>query len=97
MEDPIMNWRITVAALLNYLLDRSKERSTYLGLIALAGSLGVMISPELAQVIMAGVGSLCGIILLVTRDKTATSLIEVAVEPEGPASPAKTEKTVLRG
>ncbi|CAB4141081.1 hypothetical protein UFOVP413_36 [uncultured Caudovirales phage] len=54
---------------LNWIIDRLKERSTWLGLTALLTSFGVSLKPELAEaIITAGLG-LTGLIAVVTKDK----------------------------
>ena len=54
--------------ILNYILLRLKERSTWLGLISLATAAGVTLSPDQTQaVVTAGVG-LAGVIAVFTKD-----------------------------
>ncbi len=55
--------------ILNYLLTRLKERSTWLGMISLVAAMGVSLSPDQSQAIVtAGVG-LAGVIAVFTKDK----------------------------
>jgi hypothetical protein len=52
---------------MQYLFDRLKERSTWLGLIALATSFGVAVSPEQAEAIAVAGTSFAGLIAVFTR------------------------------
>ena len=57
---------------MKYLLDRFSERSTWLGLAALAGSLGVVIEPALVEHI-AGIGvGVVGLVFALTADRDRT-------------------------
>jgi len=54
---------------MNYLLDRLKEPSTWVGLTTIATAFGIKISPEQAQSIIS-TGLLCaGFIGVITKDK----------------------------
>lgn len=91
------DWNIFVATIATWVVDRSKERSSYLGIVALLSSLGIAISPELAQLIMIGGGTLAGAILLATKDKATTAVIQVTeVKPVEEPVPAST-KQILHG
>ncbi|USN15559.1 hypothetical protein KIKIMORA_04410 [Brevundimonas phage vB_BpoS-Kikimora] len=58
------NWK----ALYTFLLTKALERSTWLGLIALAGLLGYVIRPEHAEaIIMIGTG-IAGLLMVATSD-----------------------------
>lgn len=53
---------------MNYILDRLKEPSTYIGLIALIGSLASWkIAPDVAGQISTGLAALAGVILAATK------------------------------
>lgn len=53
----------------NYILSRTKERSTWIGLTALFAGLGISVSPELSETIISlGLG-VSGLIGVVSRDK----------------------------
>lgn len=54
----------------NWMKDRLSERSTYVGLSLLAGSFGMIVSPEQIQLIGAGVLAAVGVIESV-RTETA--------------------------
>lgn len=51
-----------------WLKDRLKERSTYIGLSLLLGSFGVTLAPEQLELIAAAVGTISGAILTATKD-----------------------------
>lgn len=56
-------------ALLNWLLDRLKEPSTWYSLITMLTTAGVNIDPELAQpIINTGIGA-ASLIMFITKDK----------------------------
>ena len=55
---------------LNYALARLKERSTWLGLISLAAALGLLLSPEQKEAIIAAGMALAGLLSAFTRDKS---------------------------
>lgn len=75
----MFDWTVFWASLAQYVIDRAKERSTYLGLIALAASLGVTLNPALAQVILIAASGISGAILVASHDAKT------------PAAPAETE------
>lgn len=52
-----------------FVLDRLKERSTWYGIIAMAGSAGAVIDPSLREdIVLIGV-TLAGIVATLTADK----------------------------
>ncbi len=53
---------------LNFLLDRMKERSTWLGLISLLTGFGLAISPEQGESIVSMGVSVAGLIAVFTKD-----------------------------
>ena len=55
--------------LLNFLLSRAKERSTWLGLISIATALGLVLSPAQSEAVIAAGMSLAGLIGTLTSDK----------------------------
>ena len=54
---------------LRFIADRLKERSTWLGLLALLTAVGVGLSPEQTEAIAAGGVAVGGLILAFTKDK----------------------------
>lgn len=52
-----------------WLIDRARERSTWMGLTALAGLCGVQIAPEQVDAIVQGAIALAAVIAAVTRDR----------------------------
>lgn len=56
-----------------YIINRLTERSTWLGLIALATACGATIETSLAEYIVSAGVALAGLVGIVTRDKTETS------------------------
>ena len=91
------DWNIFMASIATWVVDRSKERSSYLGIVALMSSLGIAISPELAQMIMIGGGTIAGAILLATKDKETTAVIQVTEAPAAAAPEVAPKKQVLLG
>lgn len=55
---------------ITFITDRAKERSTWLGLISLATALGLILSPEQQEAIIAAGMAAGGIVGAFTRDKT---------------------------
>ncbi len=55
-----------------YIINRLTERSTWLGLIALATACGATIEEAMAEQIIAAGMAVAGLIGIVTRDKTET-------------------------
>lgn len=52
-----------------WLIDRARERSTWLGLTALAGLCGVQIAPEQMDAIAQGAIAITAVIAAVTKDR----------------------------
>jgi hypothetical protein len=63
-----MDWKLAFYYTLSWLKGRLMERSTYLGLIGLAGSLGVAIEPGMAEMIVSITGGVVSLILVATKD-----------------------------
>lgn len=59
--------------MLEYLKERFSEASTWRGIIAVVTGLGVKVSPELAESIIAMGLALMGLLGIVTKDKAAPS------------------------
>ena len=55
-----------------YILNRLTERSTWLGIIALATACGATIEAAIAEQIIAAGRAVAGLIGVVTKDKTET-------------------------
>lgn len=55
--------------MLNWLLERLKEPTSYIGLTAILSSLGIVLDPELAQNIQTTGLGVAGIILFVLKEK----------------------------
>lgn len=59
-------------AFLTFIADRLRERSTWLGIVSLATALGLALTPEQSEaVIAAGIG-FGGLITALTSDKTSS-------------------------
>lgn len=58
--------------LLAWLVARLKERSTWIGLVSVLTSLGVIIDPSLLEYIITAGTALAGIIFVLTSDKKET-------------------------
>ncbi len=56
---------------MNWLLDRAKERSTWMGLFSLAGAIGWAITPENKEIIVTAAVAVVATIAAMTRDKPA--------------------------
>ncbi|HZH28884.1 MAG TPA: hypothetical protein VEY95_17050 [Azospirillaceae bacterium] len=56
-------------ALSTFLLDRARERSTWLGLIAVAAAFGVHVSPEQAEAIATAGVAVAGVVGVLTKDR----------------------------
>ena len=54
---------------MNFILERLKERSTWLGLVTLATSIGVNLNPDLVMYITSIGTGVAGLILFLTKDK----------------------------
>lgn len=55
--------------MLKYVLDRLKERSTWLGLVALVTTAGVALDPAQAEAIVSLGVALAGAVAVFTKDK----------------------------
>jgi hypothetical protein len=55
--------------MLQFILERGKEASTWRGLVALVTAVGVTISPELAEAVIALGLAVIGVLGVVTTDK----------------------------
>ena len=65
--------------ILNWILNRLKERSTWTGIIALITAAGVNLSPELAETIIQAGVAVVGVLFMATADKTTpVTVITVA-------------------
>ncbi len=53
---------------MNYILERLKEKSTWVGIIALISAFGVAIKPELSEAIATTGVSLAGLIAVLTKE-----------------------------
>lgn len=61
---------MTVAAIVDFIVARAKERSTWLGLISCATALGLALSADQQEaIIAAGIGA-AGLVAAFTKDKT---------------------------
>ena len=54
---------------MKYLIDRARERSTWLGLTGLASALGLALSPEQTEAIIAAGSAVAGLIGILGRDR----------------------------
>lgn len=52
----------------SWLMDRLKEKSTYIGLSILLGSFGVVVAPEHIEVIVAGAGMIAGTVQTIRKE-----------------------------
>ena len=52
---------------MQYIIDRLRERSTYIGAIAFLSAMGVAIEPELTEYIVAVGTGLAGIVAAITK------------------------------
>ncbi len=55
---------------MQYLLARLQERSTWLGMIALATGFGVSITPDLANAVITIGSTIAGVVAALTPDRT---------------------------
>lgn len=91
-----MNWQ----ALKTFLIAKSVERSTWLGLVTLASLLGYTIKPEYVEaIVMIGTG-VGGMILLLTSDvrnvnATITMRVQTVDEKTGVVTSTKVEEHPL--
>ena len=58
-------------AILEFIVPRLRERSTYLGLVGVLTALGITIQPEYLEAAVAVGTALSSVILIITKDKTA--------------------------
>jgi hypothetical protein len=56
--------------ILTFIVSRLRERSTWLGLISLATALGILLTPEQQETVIAAGMALGGLVGAFTRDKT---------------------------
>ena len=54
-----------------WILDRAKERSTWMGLFSLAGAVGWAVTPEHKELIVTAAVAVVAAIAAMTRDKSA--------------------------
>jgi hypothetical protein len=54
---------------MNWLLERLKEKTTWLGLFTILSTLGVSLAPELKEAIIGTGLSLISLVLVITKDK----------------------------
>lgn len=54
---------------IEYLIDRAKERSTWIGLIAMLASFGITLAPEYHEPIIASGLAVSGLIAVAVREK----------------------------
>lgn len=55
--------------ILQFILSRAKERSTWLGIVSMVTALGLLLTPEQSEAIVAAGMSLAGLIGALTTDK----------------------------
>lgn len=60
---------LTLKSLLDYLVARAHERSTWLGLASLLTALGLSLSPQQAESVIAAGMAAAGLIAAFTKDK----------------------------
>ncbi|HYD19295.1 MAG TPA: hypothetical protein VEF76_12535 [Patescibacteria group bacterium] len=56
--------------IITFITDRARERSTWLGLISCATALGLALSPDQQEAIVAAGMAAAGILAAFTKDKT---------------------------
>ena len=56
---------------MSWILERAKERSTWMGLFSLAGAVGFAISPENKEIIIGAAVAVVAAVAAMTRDKSA--------------------------
>ena len=56
---------------MQWILNRAKERSTWMGLFSLAGAVGFAISPEHKEIIIGAAVAVVAAVAAITRDKSA--------------------------
>ena len=55
--------------ILQYIVARAKERSTWLGLVSMATALGLMFSPDQKEAVISAGMAAAGLIAAFTKDK----------------------------
>ena len=55
--------------MLDFILERGKEASTWRGLVALATAVGISVSPELSEALVALGLAIIGVLGVFTKDK----------------------------
>ena len=56
---------------MSWILERAKERSTWMGLFSLAGAIGWAVTPENKEIIVTAAVAVVAAIAAMTRDKPA--------------------------
>ena len=51
-----------------YVLNRAKERSTWLGLVSLATAAGLVMRPDIQEAVIATGMSIAGLVLAISKD-----------------------------
>lgn len=69
--------------LVQFALDRAKERSTWVGLIGMLSTLGVALKPELAEAIASVGVAVSSMILVITEDMKHKAEEKAAEAPKG--------------
>lgn len=90
-----MDWKIVAAAILSWVQLKAVDKNTYLGIITIAASIGVSLSPELAQALVTGAGLLAGFILIGWKNKPTTEIVNVTVAAS--STLPSSEKQILKG
>ena len=57
--------------MITWILDRAKERSTWMGLFLLAGAVGWAVTPEHKELVIAAAVAIVAAVAAFTRDKPA--------------------------
>jgi hypothetical protein len=57
---------------LNFILQRVKERSTWLGLVSIGTAAGMTLRPDVQEAVIAAGMSLAGLVLALTKDSAST-------------------------
>lgn len=65
---------------MDWIIDRLKERSTWMGLIGLISAAGVAIKPELQEAIISVGLSLVALVAVVTKDLKKTDVEDAAAK-----------------
>ena len=55
--------------MINYILERLKEKSTYVGILTLLSAAGVYVAPEVWTGIVAVITSVAGLVLVMVKAK----------------------------